>query len=86
MATNHKMLIDIIFEYDDVIHQIPPTTLNSWCNIPNYRFARRNGTVYITKSETKYITNKLLSERLAACEHNIEIMQKYITEQLTGQT
>jgi hypothetical protein len=84
-ATDHKTMVDLIFEYDDVIHQISPVTLNSWHNVPHYKFARMKNVVYATQSNTKYMSNKLLSERLSACEHNITLLQKYIEQILNPQ-
>ena len=77
-----KKLTDLVFEYDDVIHHISTTTLNSWHNIPNYKFAKLKGTVYVSKCESKYMANKVLAERLDACEHNIALLQKCIAAML----
>jgi hypothetical protein len=82
LAADFKKLTDLVFEYDDVIHNISTTTLNSWHNIPNYKFAKLKGTVYVSKCESKYMANKVLAERLDACEHNITLLQKCIAELL----
>jgi hypothetical protein len=77
-ANDHKRLTDLVFEYDDVIHHISTTTLNSWNPLADYKFAKSKGTVYITQAKSKYVSNKIIDERLEACEHNITLLQKYI--------
>jgi hypothetical protein len=79
-AKDHKRLKELIFEYDDVIHSIQTTILNSWHNIEGYKFCKSKGSIILRKNDSKYNTNKQIMSEVERCNVKIEMLQKYIEQ------